>query len=98
MYLTIKLSQLMVNLYLVSRAWSFSCHAVHMHSLCDYYDLCDQAAQLRKFFLHFSSFMRVLASKNFDCQMQLTPYNFLGTSRMTISTNLAVEFYSMVFL
>ena len=31
----------MLNLYVVSCAWSFSCHAVHMLSLCDYYDLCD---------------------------------------------------------
>ena len=30
----------MLNLYVVSRAGSFSRHAVHMLSLCDYYDLC----------------------------------------------------------
>ena len=39
MYMTIKLSQLMLNLYEVSRARSFSLHAVHMLSLCEYYDL-----------------------------------------------------------
>ena len=30
----------MLNLYVVSRAGSFLRHAVHMLSLCDYYDLC----------------------------------------------------------
>ena len=31
----------MWNLYVVSRAGSLSRHAVHMLSLCEYYDLCD---------------------------------------------------------
>ena len=31
----------MLNLYVVSGAQSFLRHAVHMLSLCDYYDLCD---------------------------------------------------------
>ena len=35
----INLSQLMLNLYVVSRAGSFLRHAVHMFSLCEYYDL-----------------------------------------------------------
>ena len=35
-YTSIQLSQLMRNLYLVSRAGSFSRHAVHMLSLCDW--------------------------------------------------------------
>ena len=38
-YMTIKLSQLMLNLYVVSRTGSFSRHAVHMLSLCEYLDL-----------------------------------------------------------
>ena len=35
-----QLSQLMLNLYVVSCAGSFSHHAVNMLSLCAYYDLC----------------------------------------------------------
>ena len=37
--MTIKLSQLMLNLYVVSRAGSFLRHAVHILPLCEYYDL-----------------------------------------------------------
>ena len=39
MYMTIELSQLMLNLYVVSSAESFSHHTVDMLSLCGYYDL-----------------------------------------------------------
>ena len=38
----VQLSQLMLNLYVVSRAVSFLRHAVHMLSVCVYYDLCQQ--------------------------------------------------------
>ena len=41
MYMTIKLSQLLLNLYVVSCAGSFSRHAVYMLSLREYYDLYD---------------------------------------------------------
>ena len=37
--MTIELSQLMLNLYVLSYAGSFLRHAVDMHSLCEYYDL-----------------------------------------------------------
>ena len=37
--MTIKLSQLMLNLYSPTRAGLFSRHAVDMHSECKYYDL-----------------------------------------------------------
>ena len=40
MYLTLELSQLMLNLYVVSRTGSFLRHAIHMLSLCEYYNLC----------------------------------------------------------
>ena len=37
--MTIKLSQLMLNLYVLSHAESFSRHTVDMHPLCEYYNL-----------------------------------------------------------
>ena len=41
MYMSIELSQLMLNLYLPSRARSFSHHAVDLYFLCECYDLYD---------------------------------------------------------
>ena len=49
MYMTIKLSQLMLNLYVLSHAESFSRHTVDMHSLCEYYNLYEpQDGRLHK--------------------------------------------------
>ena len=39
LYTTNELSQLMLNLYVLSRAGSFLRHAVEMQSLCEYHDL-----------------------------------------------------------
>ena len=56
----IQLSQLMLNLYVVSRAGSFSRHAVHMLPLCDYYDLC--GADTALLYEHFPKIILIINS------------------------------------
>ena len=42
-YSNVQISQLILNLNVVSRAGSFSRHAAHMLSQCEYHDFCDIA-------------------------------------------------------
>ena len=46
MYLTIEFSQLMLKIYAVSYAGSFSCHAVNIHTLYEYFNICDKSVTL----------------------------------------------------